>query len=159
MKKNRNQSGFGLFQLLLTMAVIALLAALLLPTAAQAQVTSQNLKTLSNLTSPFTSTNTVTATTNKITVVPGKGLGLQLRLSGPATSLPSGLWIFPSVDGTNKVKNPWVWTNGIAVSTTHDTYVTNFSAAQLAGITALYIQLTNGTGLALTNNVMYQIDP
>jgi len=125
----------------------------------QAQVTSQNLKTLTNIPSPFTTTNSVTATTNKISIVPGKGLGLQLRLSGAAASLPSGLWIFPSVDGTNTAKIPWVWTNGIAVGTTHDTYVTNFSAAQLHGITALYIQVTNGTPGSLTNNVMYQIDP
>jgi len=125
----------------------------------EAQVTSQNLRTLTNIPSPFTTTNSVTATTNKISIVPGKGVGIQLRLSSSAGAQPSGLWIFPSIDGTNTAKNPWIWTNGITVGATYDTYVTNFSAAQLHGITALYIQVTNGTPGSLTNNVMYQIDP
>lgn len=134
--------------------LIVALVALALPPAAQAQVTPGATGTFGNLVSPFTSTNTISATTNTLTLQEHSGIALQLRQSGAATSLPSGLWIWFSVDGTNYPATPnIIWTN--AVSVTHTTFVTNLTALQLVGYQSMKVQLTNGTGLALTNNVMW----
>lgn len=145
---------FKIIKTAIMLAVIGL--ASVVGFSARAQVTPGESGTLTNIPNVFTSTNTVTATTNKIDLRENTGLALQERFStSAAANIPSGLWLWYSVDGTNHSATPDAILIGTPNGATTVTLKTNWSAAQLSGYQAIFMQLTNGAPGNLTNSTYW----
>ena len=120
-------------------------------TRVRAQVQAGNIGSFTNIPTVITATNTITATTNILILQQNTGLALEGTFATAASAAAaSGAWIWFSVDGTNYPAAPIIITcanNG----GTYVTWWTNWSAAQLAGLTSMKVQLTNANANNLTN--------
>ena len=116
-----------------------------------AQVTSGQIGSFTNLPAVFTTTNSVTASTNELSLRENTGLALMGRFASSATAnVASGAWLWFSVDGTNYPAAP-IQITAAGSGATYVLWQTNWSAAQLAGYARLRIQLTNANAANLTN--------
>lgn len=157
---NRARSAFSLLELLITIAVIAICAALILPNAEKALAADQQgyATTYAAPTNmPATvATATITAGLNNfIPIRQGRGLGLEYQFNVSSGTSNVVVQLAPSVDGTNIDSTIWPWTV-VAAGTATQTRTTNWSRGSLDGYAFMcVVGFTNQNAGTLTNKLMF----
>ena len=134
--------------------LVAMICALaMLAISASAQVTSQNLTTLTNLPATLAGTSASTNAGTTLTLWQNSGIALggqfNVATNGGGTG-PAGFWVWPTLDGTNYPPAP-ITVMGTLSTSNIITIQTNWPASYLAGFVAIKVQLTNANTGTMTN--------
>jgi prepilin-type N-terminal cleavage/methylation domain-containing protein len=151
--RNKFTGAFSIIEMMIVIAIIALLAAILLPSHVRAQTDQQGLPQV--LTVPTNQPATIsaaTAPTNQVflTFRVGKGAGLGWTFNASAGSGNATAYLYPTIDGTNYATTPWLWVNA-ENGTNILTVFTNWSPQTLAGVYGFKVMFSNATGGTFTN--------
>jgi hypothetical protein len=159
--RKRHAGAFSLLELMLVICIIGAFIALLMPPVARAD--QQGFPTTfvnpTNMPATVAATTTTAGLGGFIPIKQGRGLGLQFTFNVSSGTSSAGLWLAPSVDGTNIETTaiwPWITT---AAGTTTLIRTTNWSRGALDGYAGLYVvAMTNANGGTLTNKgVLFNI--
>jgi prepilin-type N-terminal cleavage/methylation domain-containing protein len=152
--QKRHAGAFSLVELMVVIAIIGVLTLVMMPPIARAdqQGYPSTINSPTNMPATVAATTTTSGLGGFIPIKAGRGLGLQFTFNVSSGTSSAGLWLAPSVDGTNIETTaiwPWITT---AAGTTTLIRTTNWSRGTLDGFAGLYvIAMTNANGGTLTN--------